>query len=67
MSTNDEIRVGDKVRIGVYVLGEFKPMSLAIVVEDVDAQLCKVDKMSLHGGASWVTLEQKSYLRKEAK
>jgi hypothetical protein len=59
------IRVGDKVRIGVYVCGEFKPMSLAIVVEDVDAQLCRVDKMSLHGGAPWITLEQKSHLRKE--
>jgi hypothetical protein len=64
---NSKIRVGDKVRIGVYVCGEFKPMGLAIVVEDVDAQLCKVDKMSLHGGAPWITLEQKSHLRKEPK
>jgi hypothetical protein len=64
---DSKIRVGDKVRIGVYVCGEFKPMGLAIVVEDVDAQLCKVDKMSLHGGAPWITLEQKSHLRKEPK
>jgi hypothetical protein len=64
---DSKIRVGDKVRIGVYVCGEFKPMGLAIVVEDVDAHLCKVDKMSLHGGAPWITLEQKSHLRKEPK
>jgi hypothetical protein len=65
MTTADEIRVGDKVRIGVYVCGEFRPMSLAIVVEDIDSQLCRVDKMSLHGGAPWITIEQKAYLRKE--
>lgn len=62
---SDEIKFGDLVRMGVYVCGEYRSMGLAKVVKDVDSQLCYVDRMSLHGGAPWVTLEQKSHLRKE--
>jgi hypothetical protein len=61
---SDEIGFGDLVRIGVYVCGEYRAMGTATVVRDVDSQLCYVDRMSHRGGAPWVTLEQKSHLRK---
>lgn len=62
---NNEIQVGDTVRINVYVQGNRVPMALAVVVRDYDDQLCWVDRMSLHGGAPWESLEQKSHLTKE--
>ncbi len=65
--TKQQIKTGDTVRTGVYVCGEWKPMYLARVTRIIDDQLCEVDKMSLHGGAPWLQIEQISYLRKEVK
>ena len=48
MQTN-EIKVGDKVRVGVS--------------QSVDKSVSGVDMMSLHGGAPWVRQEVTSHLR----
>lgn len=63
MQTN-EIKVGDKVRVGVYVLNEWRPMGTGIVVsQSSDKSVSGVDMMSLHGGAPWVRQEVTSHLR----
>ena len=63
---DNEIRVGDRVRIGVYVTGGWVPMSLGIVTElSADKSTAHVDVMSLHGGAPWIRHEQTNHLRKE--
>ena len=63
---DNEIKVGDRVRTGVYVLGDWVPMSPGIVTElSADKSLALVDVMSLHGGAPWIRHEQTSHLRKE--
>lgn len=60
-----EIKVGDKVQCGVYVLGEWKPTNIGIVVSQTsDGSVSGVDRMSLHGGAPWVVQEATSHLRK---
>ena len=60
------IKVGDRVRTGVYVCGEWKPTELGIVVDQSnDRTLSWVDTMSLHGGAAWVHLERTDHLRPE--
>ena len=62
------IGIGDRVRTGVYVCGEWRPMSLGIVVDmSIDRTLCTVDTMSLHGGRAWLRTEQVSHLRWEPK
>lgn len=62
----EEIKVGDRVRTGVYVCGEWKPMSVGIVTGiSNDGTLASVDVMSLHGGRPWVRTEQVGHLRKE--
>ncbi len=59
------IKIGDKVRSGVYVLNEWRPMHTGIVVsQTADGSVSGVDRMSLHGGAPWVVQEQTSHLRK---
>lgn len=61
-----DIKVGDRVRTGVYVCNEWKPMHLGVVVAiSNDGQLARVDVMGLHGGAPWIRNEQVSHLRKE--
>lgn len=60
-----EIRIGDKVRCGVYVGGEWRPSEMGIVVtQSFDRSVSGVDVMSLHGGRPWVRQEQTSHLRK---
>jgi hypothetical protein len=54
----DEIRVGSRVRCGVYVLGEWVPMHVGIVTRDHGDGSYDVDRMSLHGGAAWVHRER---------
>jgi hypothetical protein len=62
----DSINIGDRVRTGVYVMGEWRPSSSGIVVsKSSDGTLADVDIMSLHGGRPWVRTEQISQLRKE--
>lgn len=62
----DSIKVGDRVRTGVYVIGEWHPMSLGIVVAvSTDGSTAMVDVMSLHGGAPWLRTEMTSHLRLE--
>jgi hypothetical protein len=62
---HQRIKIGDKVRSGVYVLGEWRPMHIGIVVsQTADGSVSGVDRMSLHGGAPWVVHEQTSHLRK---
>ena len=59
------IKIGDKVRCGVYVGGEWRPMESGIVVDQsLDRATSSVDVMSLHGGRPWVRQEQTSHLRK---
>ena len=63
---SNEIKVGDRVRTGVYVLGKWVPMSLGVVTDmSLDKSTALVDVMSLHGGAPWIHREQTSHLRKE--
>lgn len=60
------IQVGDRVRTGVYVCGEWVPMTLGVVTSiSGDGTLANVDVMGLHGGRPWIRLEQVSHLRKE--
>ncbi len=60
------IQVGDTVRTGVYVLGEWEPMAEGIVKwVSADGSIADVDVMSLHGGAPWIRTEATSSLRKE--
>jgi len=47
------IHVGSKVETSVSVAGERRPMAIGIVVSTHDGY-CKVDIMSLHGGAPWI-------------
>lgn len=62
----EDIKVGDKVRTGVYVVGEWEPMHLGIVTAiSNDGTLANVDVMSLHGGKAWIRTEQIAHLRKE--
>ena len=63
---NDDIQVGDRVRCGVFVAGEWRPMHVGIVVQTVFG-LCAVDRMSLHGGAPWVVWEDARLVQKEPK
>lgn len=66
MDMGEQINVGDRVRIGVWVCGEWKPMSLGVVTAiSNDSTLASVDVMSLHGGRPWVRTEQIGHLRKE--
>jgi hypothetical protein len=62
---NEMMKVGDKVRTGVYVLGRFQPMSLGIITRRIDDQLVEVDVGVVHGCASWKRIEQESHLRLE--
>lgn len=61
-----KIRVGDKVRCGVHVCGEWVPTQLGIVVSQTfDGSVSGVDVMSMHGGAPWVQQEVTAHLRRE--
>ena len=51
---DEEIKTGSRVRSHVSVMGERHPMHLGIVVHDY-GDTCDVDRMSLHGGAPWIT------------
>jgi hypothetical protein len=58
------IKVGDKVRTGVYVMGEWKPMASGFVVaQSCDGSVSDVDIGSLHGAAPWIHKEVTSHLR----
>lgn len=58
--------VGDRVRTGVFVCGEWVGMSLGIVVgQSSDGSVSSVDIMSLHGGSPRIQYEQTGHLRKE--
>lgn len=60
------IQVGDRVRTGVSVCGEWQPMAEGIVKwVSADGSIADVDVMSLHGGAPWIRTEATSSLRKE--
>lgn len=57
------MKLGDHVRSHVSVLGKRVPMHDGIVVEvSADGGVCKVDRMSLHGGAPWIVHEATSDL-----
>jgi|JI9StandDraft_1071089.scaffolds.fasta_scaffold14540_2 hypothetical protein len=61
----DAIKVGDMVRCGVYVLGEWNPMqSGRVVSQSSHGATSYVDIMSHHGGAPWVLPEVTAHLRK---
>jgi hypothetical protein len=53
----EEIKVGSRVRCGVYVMGEWVPMHSGIVTHDHGDGTYDVDRMSLHGGRPWVERE----------
>lgn len=58
------MKIGDKVMVGVFLLGEWKPMHPGIIVDlSNDGTLASVDRMSLHGGAPWINFENLSDLR----
>ena len=59
------VRIGDKVRTGVYVNGEWCQMQTGMVVaQSFDGSVSDVDIMSLHGGRPWVVKESTAQLRK---
>ena len=61
-----QINIGDRVRTGVYIGGEWRPSSPGIVVSKTpDGSVCGVDIMSLHGGRPWVLQERTDHLRPE--
>jgi hypothetical protein len=47
---NRKFHVGSKVRTGVYVCGEWKPMSLGIITRRIDDQLTLEVYMGQHLG-----------------
>lgn len=53
---------GTRVQTHVSVMGKRVPMHVGIVVRDYMDGTVDVDRMSLHGGASWVVREAKSDL-----
>lgn len=60
------IKIGDRVRTGVYVIGEWKPMWLGMVIDQSDdGSSSKVDIGSMHGCRAIINWEQTSHLRKE--
>ncbi len=59
------MNVGDKVRTGVYVCGEWKGMQIGIITRRINDQLVEVDIGTLHGCAPWTRIEQESHLRVE--
>jgi hypothetical protein len=59
------MKVGDKVRTGVYVCGEWKGMWIGIITRRIDSQLVEVDIGSLHGCAPRKQIEQETHLRLE--
>ena len=60
------IEVGDKVRTGVYLCGEWKPMWLGTVTGmSSDGTTASVDIGSMHGCAPNLRFEQISHLRRE--
>lgn len=62
----NNMKVGDVVRTGVYVCGEFRPMWLGTVVDiSNDEALALVDTGTMHGCARRAHWEQISHLRKE--
>lgn len=58
----DEIKIGSRVYTTVSVCGKTQRISLGVVVSDDGGGTCGVDIMSLHGGAPWVGLHEKSNL-----
>lgn len=63
--SEQEIKVGDMVRLGVYVLGEWRPSYTGRVVQQSsDGTVSHVDVMSHHGGRPWIHFEVTSHLRK---
>lgn len=62
------IKIGDRVRCGVYVGGVWRPSSAGIVVsQSPDGAVSGVDIMSLHGGRPWVRQERTDHLRPDPK
>lgn len=62
--SNYGIKVGDMVRTGVYVNGEWRPSYSGRVVNmSFDGSVSDVDVMSHHGGRPWIHKEQTSHLR----
>lgn len=57
------MKVGDHVRTGVYVLGEYRPMEDGYIVA-THSGYCDVDVMSHHGGAPWIKKIEHTCLRK---
>ena len=63
--SEQEIKVGDMVQTGVYVLGEWRGVYTGRVVQQSsDGATCQVDVMSHHGGRPRVHFEATSHLRK---
>ena len=59
-------KVGDRVRIGVYVNRGWIPAELGEVVSvSSDTMLLEVDTMSLHGGKPWIHLVRADHCRLE--
>lgn len=57
------MKVGDRVRTGVYVCGEWKGMYVGVITKRINDQLVEVDIGSLHGCAPWKCIEVESELR----
>lgn len=51
-----QFSIGERVTYGVYVINEFHPMGIGTVV-DIHDGFYSVDRMSLYGGAPWITYE----------
>lgn len=61
-----EIRIGSRVRTGVYVNGEWHPSYSGIVVaQSPDGTVSDVDVGSLHECQPWIHKESTSHLRME--
>jgi len=58
-----EFSIGDLVETGVYIFGERIPMSKGRITS-IHSGYCKVDIMSLHGGAPWIVDENIWSLKK---
>ena len=61
----EAIKVGDMVRTGVYVCGEWRACNSGqVVAQSQDGTVSQVDIGSPHGCAPWTYTEATSHLRK---
>jgi len=61
----NKVKVGDIVRLGVFVGGKWKPMSLGQIVA-IHSGYIEADVMGIHGGKPWIHLSANGHYMLES-